>query len=669
MTFKQKNQRLVDKMPFLSSAYKYEDWNARAKKMDALLFEFAKNPEYVEPSYDSPYGPIGYWDKTNSTFGLPSYLGHVGVDEDTGKTVGTMRPGSQESLPAVNAVFGASLCGIDKSKQTFTDDAGNSYTYDFVTMLRAFYSGKYQVFSNNVGGAPGDSFWYNLYPHIMISRICELYPNLRDDASKGLSLKQMILNSASKWLTVSKKMLNSGKITYSSYDFDTNEFTIKEVNGHQYIEPPVGGFLYIFYNAYKLSGDSSYINDGIVPLLDWMETHNINPNYEIMSDYIPYVASLMNYRFKKSYNVDRYLNFLVENDSDCRAGMGLSCAQWGNFDAYGLATFEMKDTDNKSGYAFLMNTFHLLSTLAPMLNYSPSYANIVGKWILNVTNSARIFYGGTLDSSHQSCPVYSTDPDQTIGYEGCRTTKNKKTPYACGDPTAYGWGKTDYGIYGSSLVGVFGGLVSKTSDERILRTDLSKADSLSENSYQSYLYFNPYEETKYTNLSVSSACDVFDVTNNEYIAKNAEGAVKLTLPARSSLIIKLLPTESKVTRSTDAKGINAYKNGYYLCGNERISMFSRPCLNLDTKVAPKSSYSDSLDLKFASQVSSEDSISKFEVYANGTLIESLSYGDSYSLDVSKIKSKGISGDALVTFKIYSKTYGLSDSASIRINVE
>jgi hypothetical protein len=665
MAFKQKNQRTVDKMPFVSDAYIYEDWNSRAKKLDSLLFEFAKNPEYVEPSYEAPYGPIGYWDKSNSTFGLPSYLGHVNGDQ----TEGTMRPGRQESLPVVNAVYGASLCGIDKSKQTFVAEDGQSYTYDFVSMLRPYYSYKYKVFTNNVGGAPGDSFWYDLYPHILISRICELYPEIRDDASSGLSLKQMLINSASNWLSVSKKMLKSDKITYSSYDFDSGEFTIDSTH----IEPPLGGFLYVFYNAYQLSGDTAYLSDGIIPILDWLETHNINPNFEIMSDYIPYVASIMNYRFKKNYNVDRYLNFLIENDSDCRPGMGLSCAKWGDFDAYGLATFQMKNTDNSSGYAFLMNTFHLLSTLVPMLNYSPSYANIVGKWILNVTNGARIFYGEYMDSSHQSCDAYSIDPEQLIGYEGCRSSKkiNKTTmsPYACGDPTSNGWGQTDYGIYGSSLVGVFGGLVSKTNQDKILRTDLSKADSLSENSYQSYLYYNPYEESKDVSLIVSKRCDVFDVTNNRYIAKNAFGGVKLSVPARGSLIVKLLPTNSKVAKTSGAKGINASHNGYYVCGKENISMFGRPCLNLDTKITPKASYSDYIDLGFASQVSSGDAISKFEVYVNGTPFDSLSYSDSYRLDVSKMKDNGISGDTLVTFKAYSQNYGLSDSVSIRINIE
>ncbi len=661
MTFKQKNLRLVDKMPFVSTNYVYEDWNARAKKLDALLFDFAKSPEYVEPSYDPPYGPIGYWDKNNSTFGLPSYLGHIN-DE---KTDGTMRPGRQESLPVVNSVFGASLCGIDKSNQTFVSDSGQSCTYDFVSMLKPYYNAKYQVFSNNIGGAPGDSFWYDLYPNILISRIAELYPEIRDDEYDGLSLRQMLLNSADKWMTVSKKMLQTDKITYSGYDFDAGTFST--VSTH--IEPPVGGFLYIFYNAYQLSGDTQYLTDGIMPLLDWLETHNINPNFEIMSDYIPYVASIMNFKFKKSYNVERYINFLVENDSNCRSGMGLSCNTWGDYDAYGLVTFAMKNTENESGYAFLMNTFHLLSTLAPMLNYAPSYANIVGKWVLNVTNSARIFFGEYLDASNQSSEIYSIDPDQTIGYEGCRTTKKGKTPYACGDPIANGWGQTDYGIYGSTLVGVFGGLVTKTDDERILRTDLTKADSLSESSYQSYLYYNPYDETKETSVKADEACDVFDITNNRYIAKNVCGDVSFSLPPRDSVIIKLLPVDSKVIRQEKGTGANSSNNGYYVCGKEKISMFSRPCLNLDSKITPKTSYSGSFDLSFASQVSSGDSINKFEVYANGVLIETKLYSGKYSLPVDKIKEQGITGDTLIVFKAYSTKYSLSDSTSIHINIE
>lgn len=660
MTFKQKNSRLVDKMPFLSTNYVYEDWYERTLKMDELLFDFAKNPEYVEPSYTQPYGPIGYWDKTNSTFGLPSYLGHVNSDQ----TQGTMRPGSQESLPVVNSIFGASLAGIDKSNQTFTSN-GNTYTYDFVSMLKPYYNAKYQVFTNNVGGTPGDSFWYDLYPHILISRICELYPNVRDDASNGLSFKQMLLNSSDKWLVIAKKMLQTNSIKYSGYDFETGEFTI--VSSH--IEPPVGGFLYIFYNAYQLSGDTHYILDGVVPLLDWLETHNINPNFEVMSDYIPYVASIMNFKFKKNYNVERYLNYMIENDSDCRRGMGLSCNTWGDYDAYGLVTFEMKNTDGESGYSFLMNTFHLITTFAPMLNYAPSYANIVGKWILNVSNSARIFFGEYLDSDHQSCLAYSIDPEQIIGYEGCRSTKNKKSPYAMGDPLTNGWGQTDYGIYGSSLVGAFGGLIQKTNVDKILRTDLSKADSLSENKYQSYLYYNPYNEVKEVTLHLDKKCDVFDTINNKYIAKNAIGDIAISLLQQRATIIKILDVDSKVIRQVNATGINASNNGYYVSGTDKISMFSRPCINLDTKIFPKTTYNDLIDLTFASQASDGDSVNKFEVYANGTLIDTCMYNNKYTLSIEEIKNFGITGDTLITFKAYSVKYSLSDSTFIRITVE
>ena len=141
----QKSIRLVDNsFPQHPGNYVFTDFDKWARDLDALLFDFAKNPSYVEPSFET-YAPIGFWSMPakygERTFGLPSYLGHSDYDPDNlGKTVSTtMRPGMQEGITAMNAVWGATIAGIDKSNQTFTGAGGQKYTYDFVSMLKEYY--------------------------------------------------------------------------------------------------------------------------------------------------------------------------------------------------------------------------------------------------------------------------------------------------------------------------------------------------------------------------------------------------------------------------------------------------------------------------------------------------------------------------------------------------
>ena len=120
-----KELRATEKMDTVISNYKYLDFEEMAKVLDRVLFEFAQNPEYVEPDTDTLL-PIGYWDDTHVNFdkrmfGIPSYIGQVDANGAT-----TMLPGTQEGITTIMAVLNGELVGIDKTDQ---------YGYDFVEMM------------------------------------------------------------------------------------------------------------------------------------------------------------------------------------------------------------------------------------------------------------------------------------------------------------------------------------------------------------------------------------------------------------------------------------------------------------------------------------------------------------------------------------------------------
>ena len=55
---------------------------------------------------------------------------------------------------------------------------------------------------------------------------------------------------------------------------------------------------------------------------------------------------------------------------------------------------------------------------------------------------------------------------------------------------------SDLGLYGSSHVGILGGLVRTTNVEKILQLDLLKTDYYHDKAYPSFLYYNPYDKVK-----------------------------------------------------------------------------------------------------------------------------------------------------------------------------
>ena len=69
-----------------------------------------------------------------------------------------------------------------------------------------------------------------------------------------------------------------------------------------------------------------------------------------------------------------------------------------------------------------------------------------------------------LPSKNQEPVVWSGDPESVIPYEGLRNNYLGQSPYATGDPTHYGWGPTDFGIYSGAPSGVLGGIIKENQD-------------------------------------------------------------------------------------------------------------------------------------------------------------------------------------------------------------
>ena len=219
----------------------------------------------------------------------------------------------------------------------------------------------------------------------------------------------------------------------------------------------------------------------------------------------------------------------------------------GGYDCDGL----IGSIDNQGGYAFAMNTFAQASALVPLARYDTRYARAIGKWMLNLANSARLFYPGALPPGHETSAFWKGDPAHVIAYEGLRCEWQGKSPCATGDPVAMHWGpKTDLGLYGSSYVGMLGAIVRPTSVPRILQLDCLATDFFHGQAWPTFVCYNPYPAPRKFEFTVGAKLsDLYDAVTRQVLKRNVREKTKLTLPADSAVLIVVLPAGGKLTHT------------------------------------------------------------------------------------------------------------------------
>ena len=108
---------------------------------------------------------------------------------------------------------------------------------------------------------------------------------------------------------------------------------------------------------------------------------------------------------------------------------------------------------------------------------------------------------------------------------------------------------TDLGLYGSSHVGILGGIIKPTNVEKILQLDLLKTDYFHAPAYPTYLYYNPYGSAKTVAVELGSeAKDVYDAVSDQFLQKNVQGRAPITLPSDTARIVVLTPVGGKLLR-------------------------------------------------------------------------------------------------------------------------
>ena len=99
---------------------------------------------------------------------------------------------------------------------------------------------------------------------------------------------------------------------------------------------------------------------------------------------------------------------------------------------------------------------------------------------------------------------------------------------------------TDLGLYGSSDVGMLGGIIHTTDVRGILQWNLNKTDFFAPGTNPAFLYYNPYDSERTIKLEVGpQRRDIFDQASQTMLIRNAAGTVKITIPPNGARVVEL----------------------------------------------------------------------------------------------------------------------------------
>ncbi|WP_461789964.1 hypothetical protein [Pedobacter sp.] len=540
----------VDEMPNLPQPLQIIDYKKLSQDFDKKVYDFKAS---------APYWPLVWLDKSGKNFKQPT-LGMYTAIGDVRQGLVNNKGMFHEALANMGAVLGASLVGLDKSKQ-------NGFNY--VGMLKNYFNSdtKWNIMMNNtapevalLGGGYGRDWWYDVYPNVLFYAIFEKYPN-----EKGF--KDIAKSIAEKFYKADSVL--AGNYNYSYFDYAAMKPMKNQICLQQ---DAAAGHAWVLYAAYKKFGDRRYLK-GAISAMTALERNSVNPTYELLMPFGAYLAARMNAEQGTKFDVKKLLEWTFDGTAVCREGWGVLVGNWNGYDISGI----VGSTVDHGGYGFLMNTYDAAWPLIPLVKYHPGYANAIGKWMLNAVNASRFFYPQYLPKAHQTIPELAEVTKGVIAYEGIAKSSTFDTlyqslqaPVAQGDGPKWVPGKnpsvSQFSVYGSGHVGIFGSMVQTTNIEGILKLNVLATDFYRDRSYPTFLIYNPYGQSKTIRYQVkaNSRTDLYDMVSKKFVAKNVQTSVNLSIQKHMSLLVVEVPSGSKLVN-----------NGNRLIANQVVIDYNR----------------------------------------------------------------------------------------------
>jgi len=524
----------VDQMADVPKPFQIIDYNKLAHDFDKTVFDFDAKGKFW---------PLVWIDKSQKNYpqdvvGMYTAIGDVrqGAAHNDGMF--------HESLASMGATLGATLVGIDKTKQK---------NLNYVAMLKNYFSAEtgWNIMMNNttpkvalLGGGYGRDWWYDVYPNVMFYAIYDKYPN-------EPGLEEMARKIADKFYEAD--VILNGNYDYSYFDYGN----MKPMKNNICAQPDAAaGHAWVLYMAYKKFGDAKYLK-GAKSALAALQAQKLNPTYELLMPFGASLAARINAEDNQNYDINKMLHWTFDGTPICREGWGVLVGNWNGIDISGI----VGSTVDHGGYGFLMNTYDAAWPLVPIVRYNQSYANAIGKWMLNAANASKFFYPKYMPDEHEILPQLADAGKDVIAYEGIIKQSNYpehqdiKAPVAQGDGPLWMPGQnppeSQLSVYGSGHVGIFGSIIKPTTVDGILQLDLLATDFFHDKAYPSYLYYNPFTENKTITVSVAKGkkVDLYDTVSGKFVAKNVSGTAKIKLDPKNSAVLVTVPAKGKITYS------------------------------------------------------------------------------------------------------------------------
>jgi autotransporter-associated beta strand protein len=532
--------------------YQYVNYAAIAQGYDATVFD---------PNAQSTDQYRTFWfqnDPQNgisSGIGMPSYIGQTPASEGNG-----------EAITQIGAVLGASLVGIDKHVQTL--DNGN--TYDFVQMASRFYDSGTgaNLVLNNIGSQGTGSFWYDQLPQILFDGLINQYYSSYAVGSAGqVRLNTIMNNSAAKMHNVIDVLAGNSTTATPSFNYQGfNYVSMTPITGG-HVEPDgAGGAAYEQYIAYQFTGNSTYLSDAERAMNALQNTPaSQNPLYEVILPFGALTAARLNAEQGTNYDVNKIVNWCFNANTVDRPTWGaISAASWGGYGVSGL----IGSTTDQGGYGFAMNSYLYPMAMVPLVRYDDRFANAIGKWMTDLSNSSRLFLKSGLPASNQTNPNWNDPASNYYSYEGLKASSGGVTPQAGGDGSTYNSSWLNW-AYGSGDVGVLGSIISRTNVSQILQLNLLATDFFHGPADPSYLLYNPYSTQKTVQINVgASPVNVYDAITDQFLSTNVTGTTTITIPAQTARSIVYTPV-----------GMPLIDNGQNVTVNGIVVNYRSPELN------------------------------------------------------------------------------------------
>ena len=529
---KQRGLQRVDQMADLPQPLEIINYQKLAIRFDSTVYDF---------NAKGMFWPLVWKDSSNKNFpqmvvGLYTAIGDVRQGPANNKGM------FHEAVATMGSVMSATLVGIDKR---------NQQGLNYVGMLKNYFNSEtgWNIMMNNtapevalLGGGYGRDWWYDVYPNVLFYAICDLYPDEPGYSEIARSIANKFYEADS--------ILN-GNYDYSYFDYGK----MKPMKNHICAQPDAAaGHAWVLYAAYKKFGDARYLK-GAISALTALQSQALNPTYELLMPFGAYLAARINAEQQRNFDTNKMLGWTFDGTPICREGWGVLVGNWNGTDISGI----VGSTVDHGGYGFLMNTYDAAWPLLPLVRYDQSWANAIGKWMLNAANAARFFYPEYMPDDHETIPQLAAVTKGVIAYEGMvrksthQENENLPGPVAQGDGPLWVPGKnppeSQFSVYGSAHVGIFGSIIRETDVPGILQLNLLATDFYHDKAWPTYLYYNPYNEDKLVSVNIKKGerADLYNTVSGKFVARNSSSPVSLKLSSRSAAVIVIVPSTGKVT--------------------------------------------------------------------------------------------------------------------------